>query len=136
MSNRVLIYTFPFFLVLMEWLLRVAVTVNSKEFIAPTIAAAGLGLLLPLTAPKNRAMALSETTLRELEATRVVIIPKRERVLIDVVWVLIFLALGAWAVCLVFACKPDADTLKLPHVLYGFVNYGLGVLCSEIKEFV
>jgi hypothetical protein len=134
MSNRALIYTFPFFLVLMEWLLRTSLRVDSREFVGPTIAAAALGLLLPLTGLKNREFALSDKTRRQIDALKAVIVPKRERILIDVVWLTILASLATWGCCLVFACKPEQNPIKVPPIYYSLVSYFVAVIFCEIKE--
>jgi hypothetical protein len=134
MSNRVLIYTFPFFLLVMEWLLRISLQIDSREFVGPTIAAAALGLLLPLTGLKNREFALSEGTKRQIEALNAVIVPKRERILVDIVWLTILLSLAVWGGCLVFACKPEQNPIKVSPVYYGLASYFIAVIFSEIRE--
>jgi hypothetical protein len=134
MSNRILIYAFPFFLALMEWLLRISLRVDSKEFVGPTIAAAALGLLLPLTGIKNRDFALSEPTRRQIEALKAVIVPKRERILVDIVWIVILTSLATWGACLVFACKPDINPLHVSPFYYALGTYFLAVIFSEIRE--
>ena len=134
MSNRVLIYTFPFFLLVMEWLLRVSLAIDSREFVGPTIAAAALGLLLPLTGLKNREFALSDRTKRQIEALNAVVVPKRERILIDIVWLTILGSLVIWGCCLVFACKPDHNPTKISPVYYGLGSYFIAVIFSEIRE--
>jgi hypothetical protein len=134
MSNRILIYTFPFFLIAMEWLLRISLRVDSREFVGPTIAAAALGLLLPLTGLKNREFALSDGVKRQIEALKAEIVPKRDRILIDIVWLTILASLAIWGGCLVFACKPEQNPLNISPVYYGLVSYFVAVIFSEIRE--
>jgi hypothetical protein len=134
MSNRVLIYTFPFFLLVMEWLLRVSLAIDSRDFIGPTIAAAALGLLLPLTGLKNREFALSDGTKRQIKALNAVVVPKRERLLGDIIWLTILGSLTIWGCCLVFACKPEHNPIKVSPVYYALANYFIAVIFSEIRE--
>jgi hypothetical protein len=134
MLNRILIYTFPFFLLAMEWLLRISLAIDSRDFIPPTIVAAALGLLLPLTGYKNREFALSDSTKRQIEALHAVVVPKRERRLIDIVWLTILISLAVWGCCLVFACKPEHNPIKLSPVYYGLATYFIAVIFSEIRE--
>ncbi len=54
MAKRILIYGFPFFLLLIETLMRKALGLNSEGLIGPALAAAGIATLLPLTTPHNR----------------------------------------------------------------------------------
>jgi hypothetical protein len=136
MSQRVLIYLFPFILALMEWLLRHGIQVNSAEFLAPTIASAALGLLIPLTGIKNRTFALDETTRRQIESLKAVIVPKRERLMINVVWIIILLSLALWGCCLVFTCKPESNPIKLSPLWYASAAYFIALICSEIREAV
>lgn len=120
----------------MEWLLRASLQVNSAEFVAPTIAAAGLGLLLPLTGQKNRESSLPELLRAQVAALKLEFIPKRERILIQIVWIFVFVSLAVWACCLVFACKPQQNPLNVAPVFYGLGNYFLAVLFAEVKEVV
>jgi hypothetical protein len=134
--NRLLIYTFPFLLLVMEWLLRISLQVDSKEFVAPTIAAAALGLLLPLTGRKKRYFQLKKVTRVQLEALKVDLVPRSERILIEIVWIAVLVSLIVWASCLVFACKPDDNPVRIAPVYYGLVSYFVAVVFSEIKEIV
>jgi hypothetical protein len=70
------------FLLLMEWLLRISMKTNSREFfVAPTIASAALGLLVVLTSPKSRQFPLSQATERRLEVLKIDPVLKRARIL-------------------------------------------------------
>jgi hypothetical protein len=134
MVNRVLIYTFPFFLLVMEWLLRVSMQIDSREFVGPTIAAAALGLLLPLTAFKNRDDELSADTKAELDALKGEFVPRREKRLVEIVWLSIIVCLAVWGCCLVFACKPEHNPINISPVYYSLASYFVAVIFSEIRE--
>jgi hypothetical protein len=120
----------------MEWLQRISLQVDSKEFVPPTIAAAALGLLLPLTGRKRRHFHLKKVTQVQVEALKVDLVLRSERILIEIVWIVVLLSLVVWASCLVFACKPDVNPIRIVPVYYGLVSYFVAVIFSEIKEIV
>lgn len=118
----------------MEWLLRISMQIDSRKFVAPTVASAALGLLLPLTAPKSRELPLSEETRKQLDALKIDPVPRRERILADIVWLIVILSLGAWASCLVFACKPTQNPLNVTPIYYALATHFVAVIFSEIRE--
>ena len=69
MIKRILVYGFPFFLVLLERILRDLFQLDSKAFIGPAIASAGVVLLLPLIAPKPLKPTPSNINLIQQAAT-------------------------------------------------------------------
>jgi hypothetical protein len=132
MLNRVLIYAFPFILLVIEWVLRVSLVIDSREFVGPTIAAAALGLLLPLTGLKQREH--SEDAKRFLSTVNAVLVPKWEQRLIQVVWLFILATLALWACCVVFAFKPERNLTGLSPVYCAMAAYFVAVIASEIRE--
>lgn len=138
MMKRILVYGFPFFLVTIEHILRAALQLDSETFIGPALAAVGVGFLLSLIVPKDRNLGLSQGTQDELDRLGIVVIPKGEQILIDLVWVFIFALTAAWAYCVYLSsATPNLTWFKIPaYQLLGFGNYFVGVLFCEIKEAV
>ena len=138
MTKRILIYGFPFFLIALERVLRTALNLNSETFMGPTLAAVGVSFLLSLIVPKSRELGLSQETLSEIDRQGIIVIPRNEQILIDLVWVFIFTLTASWAYCLYLSCiTPTSTWLKIPaYQILGFGNYFVGVLFSEIKEAV
>jgi hypothetical protein len=134
MANRVLIYGFPLFLWFMEWLLRLPLQNGPTDFLAPTIAAAGLGLLLPLTAQSDWQAELKKVTVREIGILKLVVKKMgHERLFIESVWVGILVSVAAWAICVVTTCRPELLPFKWPHIYSAVGIYTLAVALGEIK---
>jgi len=138
MTKRILIYGFPFFLIALEYVLRTALSLDSETFMGPTLAAVGISFLLSLIVPKNRELDLSQETQNEIDRLGIIVVPRGEQILIDLVWVFIFALTASWAYCLYLSCiNPSTTWFKIPaYQLLGYGNYFIGVLFSEIKEAV
>jgi hypothetical protein len=136
MPNRALIYLFPFILTILEWLLRKGLQTDSSEFVAPTIAAAALGLLISLTGIRRKDDAVSKMTLSLLGAIDMELTPKRQRILVEIVWIVFFFSLVIWVGCLVFECRPAANPWRVSPFWWSMGSYFVAVIFSELKEIV
>jgi hypothetical protein len=136
MIKRLLIYGFPFFMLLIEALFRAALKLDTNAFMGPTIAAVGVGFLLPLIVPKQRQYPFSDDVRREISGHRIVIIPTAEQRLIDVVWIFIFVLTSGWIYSLyISSTQPQLLWFNIrAYLALGFANYFVGVLLSELKE--
>jgi len=136
MIKRILIYGFPFFLIALEIVFRKALGINSQIFIGPSLAGVGIGFLLSLTTPRKRDIPLSPETLDKIKELGMVMIPKAEQTLIDIVWIFIFLLTASWFLCLYLSSvSPQLIFLTMPvYQIIGYANYFVGVIFSEIKE--
>lgn len=136
MVKRILMYGFPFFLILIESILRGTYSLKSQPFIGPTIAGAGVAFLLPLIVPKKKDFHISENIKRKLKEKGITIISRRDKVLIEVVWLFIFLCTALWAYSVLLSCRsPQINWWLWPSSLYPAIFcYLSGVLLYEIKE--
>ncbi|HEX3102960.1 MAG TPA: hypothetical protein VHQ22_00825 [Terriglobales bacterium] len=138
MITRVLVYGFPAFLLFFEWLLRTALhssfQVDSHEFMGPTLAAVGVGFLLPLTAHKDRVAVLDAQTQKALSGYQV--ISKREATFVGFVWIFIFVLTAGWAYDLYLSCTHTSGFKGLGQLSLGLGDYFVGIVMSEIKEVV
>ena len=119
-------YCFPIMLVPFEWGLKLILKEDSTSFFGPTIAAAGLSFMVPLTEPKR---------LRALKSAEIVIPPNDNR-FIPILWILIILSLFAWAASCYFSLKlPSVTVLNLPcHLAIGAVVYALSIVLTYVKR--
>jgi hypothetical protein len=115
-------------LVPFEWGLKLILEEDSTSFFGPTIAAAGLSFMVPLTEPKRR---------RALPNGEIVISPNDNR-FIPILWILIILSLFAWAASCYFSLKlPSVTLLSLPcHLAIGVVVYALSIVLTYVKRIV
>jgi hypothetical protein len=134
MLKRVLAYGFAFFLLLLEWVFRKLANLNSHEFIGPTLAAAGVGFLVPLISPKTVVPTLPEEAKKQLDGYY--IIPKKQQRLVEITLLFLFLLIASWVYDLYLVCKPTSGLLGISPISLGLVTYLAAVVLAEIKESV
>jgi hypothetical protein len=142
--DRALVYLFPFFLLFLEIILRDAFKVNARDFIGPTLAATGVGLVIPLTGHKSTKLNQSLPgidkkllgKLQELQAQGFTIEPKSLRTFRSACWVIAFLLIAAWIWTVTQSLNADAPLWgPFPdHYYVGMASFVLGLLMSEVKE--
>jgi hypothetical protein len=125
----VLIYGFPLILLLFEWGLRTVLVVESWGFTGPTLSAAGLSFLVPLTKPK----VLNVQVPNQPNA---VVTSTADRQFVALVWLFVLAYLFAWsASCYVSIKTPDHKVIGLStHLVIGGAAYLLSLLMTFIKE--
>lgn len=143
-SYRFLMYLFPFILSGLEWMTRHDLNpTDNSEFIGPTLAAAALGLAIPLISPTENPkllMELDPSVIALLQNKPIKIRDPREEKLISTMWVIIMVGIVFWDVSLHLAL--GKDVLMFPHeVLWfststwiGIFLYAVILLCTEVKE--
>jgi hypothetical protein len=134
MRSRILLYVFPVFLVGLEYIFRASISTSegSGSFLGPTLAAAGVGLILPLIILQSPVLASDEIKQKYGE---VVLINKRDRAIAEISLVFVFVCTAIWLYSLSLSCeKKDVLWWILPcHIYPGLFNYGIGVILTEIK---
>lgn len=123
----VVIYGFPLTLLIFEWGLRTMLSVDSRGFAGPTLAAAALSFLMPLIKPKQQTIP---------GHTDVIAISKAEARLMPIVWisVLVFLFCWTWS-CYMSLKFPMDKTLGFDsHLVIGGTLYIVSLLLTAVKE--
>ena len=128
----VLGYGFPLLMLLFEWGFRMLLAIESSGFIGPTLAGAGLSLLIPLTQPKKQPIQGKRTDGYFVSAWDLQFIP--------LVQILIFVFLFNWlGTC--YASLKHADyamavgPIAFPlHMLLGAAAYAISLVLVLIKE--
>lgn len=125
----VLTYGFPLILLVFEWGLRTLMLVDASGFIGPTLAAAGLSFLIPLTRPKR----LNATV---PDYPKAVVTSRLDQQFVGLVWLLVLVSLFAWsASCYASIKTPDATVLGYPtHSVIGGVTYLISLTMTFVKE--
>ena len=123
----VLIYGFPLTLLGFEWGLRTMLAVDSAVFTGPTLAAAGLSFLMPLTKPKRKNLPGHDD---------VVAMSKADAALTPILWIFVFAFLFSWSwACYVSLKFPTDKTFGFDsHLVIGGSVYILSLLLTGIKE--
>ncbi len=125
----VLTYGFPLVLLLFEWGLRAILKVDASAFIGPTLAAAALSFLMPLTRP-------AEQNYGFIFNRQVVVTSRFDSNFIGFTWLLVLLCLFAWAASCYFSIiTPDDRTFLFPtHATIGGTAYIASLVMSSLKE--
>lgn len=124
----VLTYGFPLILIGFEWGLRQLMEVDSSQFIGPTLAAAALSFLIPLTRPKR--VKLSDENLGY------VAVNARDQHFIPVVWLFVLVGLFAWSASCYFSANTSQIVIfSLPiYTAIGLGAYFASLILVMIKE--
>jgi len=133
---------FPFFMMFVEWLFKITSQTGTGtgaiDFFGPSLAAAGVGFLVPLTTPKPIAaiVHLDAAQMKQLADAGFTLRNKQDEVFCQFVWVAILIFLGVWMGSLqISAHYSGAMFLTLPlHIWLGLFNYFIGVIFTCIKE--
>lgn len=127
---QILIYGFPLMLLGFEWGLRTLLIVDSQGFIGPTLAAAGLSYLVPLTKPKVVSMNIPEHP-GAMATSR-----SDQEILIPLVFILIFLFLFAWTLTCYVSIKHPNDMIfgLSTHLAIGGAVYVISLVMIFFKE--
>jgi hypothetical protein len=138
-TARIPVYLLPGFLVLLEWVLRDAFKLPSQEFVGPTLAAAGIGLTIPLTAYEVHDKVLAKIPAdiaSQIEKNHLKIDTSEARAFRNICWTMTFLLILLWIWAIVSSIKsPTLLWRILPfHYVPGAISYIVGIALTEWKE--
>jgi len=153
---------FPCFMLFVEWIFRVSnsaavaaasnvaastiattattnvaatSSIGTIDFFGPSLAAAGIGFLVPLTAPKLLKINI-DTSKIKIDASQITIRDKADETFSQFVWVVILIFLAVWMGTLQLSSK-HSSVLFLGtaiHIWLGLFNYFVGIILSCVKE--
>ncbi|MCP4373229.1 MAG: hypothetical protein GY797_34760 [Deltaproteobacteria bacterium] len=132
---KILIYGFPVILMIIEFILRASLALDTQIFIGPTLASVGIGFVIPLVAPKEKNFGLTDKKIKEYQTKGIVLRSTRDETFIHFVLILIFVFTISWMSSLYLSSQfPKMTWLTVPAYMYpGFLNYFGGVLLSVVK---
>jgi hypothetical protein len=126
--HRLLKFGFPLILLLFEWGLRKASAVDASGFVGPTLAAAALATLVPLT-------ELKKIPVKIRGHAEAVAIPRADEAFVYFVWVVLLVGLFVWLLTCQMSLKASGSWLGFPaHYWVGSVTYLVSVVLSVVKE--
>lgn len=127
--QAILTYGFPLVLLLFEWGMRAALKVDASGFFGPTLAAAALSYLVPLTRPFERRDSW-------VQSRRVLVTSRFDANFVALTWLLVLLCLFAWAAACYFSLVTPTDkTLGFAtHTTIGGGAYIISLVMASIKE--
>src|SRR2546423_930773 len=96
MIDALIVWGFPFYLIVVEMIFRATSGQDTTGFIGPTIATAGLTSLIALTQTRERSDQLSAGTARALKERGLMAISGAEKSMVTVVWAMILLGFLVW----------------------------------------
>jgi hypothetical protein len=138
LSERIPGYLFPFFLLILELILRYAFNLNTQEFIGPTLAATGVGMIMSLTAHRSNKIprVVPQEVEQFLKEKKLTIEPYSVKVFRSICWTLTLVLTILWVVSITLSIKfPSNTMLSLPtHYYPGFMSYVIAFVLSEVKE--
>jgi len=141
--DRLPVYIFPAFLVVIEWILRSISSLDTQTFIGPTLAAVGASYLVPLTIDKpltqEKQKKFPQVIIDEFEMLRgkgISVRTESEQHFIQFCWVCVLVFTGTWALSLYLSAKFPHNLLWIAPASYypGIVNYFGGIVLCEIRE--
>lgn len=138
MLNNILTIGFPIYLIFFELLLRTIASVDASAFIGPTLAAAGLSVLISLaeSTKGNSGIELSYELKEQLKSANVEVVKKSHKLYEKLIWGCILLGLLVWYwSCNVAITNPNSKTWIVPnHFLIGGINYIISVVLISRKK--
>ena len=125
MGQIILIWGFPFYLIVLEMLFRGISGLDTGAFVGPAIATAGLSFLLPLTKPKTLQESLHGRTLALVEANGGTVVNTNDQKLLPFIWLSILIGFLVWFWSSHVALTSlNTSILFIPeHIAIGFINY-------------
>ncbi|MEM8640417.1 MAG: hypothetical protein AAGG51_16610 [Cyanobacteria bacterium P01_G01_bin.54] len=149
LSDRALSYSYPFFLLALEWFLRIAFGLNTEEFIGPTLAATSVGMVIPLITFKStkglsdeNGNKLSQETLdqlKKLEESGATYVSSESVIFSNVCFVVSLVFTLIWITTIVIGTESPVME-NFPGIpssyLLGFACFIVGLFLSEVKEFL
>lgn len=140
-SERTPGYLFPFFLLTLEWVLRSAFQLNTQEFIGPTLAATGVGMVISLTSYRSCKMVPENTPAnikKYILENKLRVETKLSIFFKNLCWTLTFILILLWIWSIILSTQSPNDILWLfPKQYYpGIASFFIGFVLSEIKEVV
>lgn len=136
MGQILLIWGFPFYLIVLEMLFRGVSGLDVSSFIGPAIATAGLSFLLPLTKPKEYTNLISEDLLKAVKENGGEVVNVNDQKLIPFVWIAILCGFITWfSASFVSSSIPNEKIYLVPvHFVVGLINYCIAAILTIAKE--
>jgi len=121
-------YGFPLILIAFEWGIRQGLQIDSSGFIGPTLAAAALSFLVPLTKPKI--IDFSDAGRKQI------LVNARDQQFIPFVWIAVLVGIFAWSASCYFSIKSTVPFFNLMpiHLAIGLGIYFISIILVAAKE--
>jgi hypothetical protein len=134
MARRILVYGTPVYLYLLEVLLRTLASVKMESVAGPTIAAAGIGFLIPLFQLKQA--QIDPKLQKQIDSNKFKVIAQKDDSLLALITLSFVLSLAAWMYSLFLVIKPLTDEAQssLLSIAIGSLVFIVSIALSEIKD--
>jgi hypothetical protein len=134
MARKILAYGLPVYLYGLELLVRALANVWGENFSGPTLAGAGMVILLPLT--EGKAIDVADNALRtRLTELKAKAHSTKETGFCDFVWLIFFASLLAWMASIFLTFRFEivhAPPITLAFAI-GCAIYIVAIVLSEVK---
>jgi len=137
-TERIHIFFFPLYLVLIELVMRLSLKVDTYAFLGPTLAAVGIGFAIPLTIPKDITRTFAQSTQKVLKNHGAAVYSRRDYTFVVLVRIILLLFTAGWSYSLYLSVESPGKTLcYIPVSLgLGVLNYVVAIVLSVIKEII
>jgi len=156
LPKRLIVYIYPIFLFIIELTLRFIFNVDTLKFIVPTLTATSIGITLPLTTfTSTKRWSVDKETIeqmKELENKGLIVEDKTSSAFRNFCLLITLVLTVIWLISIIFSSinisiyhPSTLESSVLPFnisniftssYILGFFCYFLGLLVSEIKEFI
>ncbi len=128
--HSIIVFGFPLFLVTFEWIFRTIANVDTFGFVGPTLAAAAISFIVPLT-------KLKEGTI-EVDGREWITVSKNDTRFVNFTWLMLLIGLLSWFwVCTLSLNSTSKTVMDFPtHVIAGAIMYVISIALCAIKEVV
>ncbi|HCH2593676.1 TPA: hypothetical protein RUZ08_003489 [Vibrio cholerae] len=128
--HSIIVFGFPMILVTFEWLLRSIASVDTFGFVGPTLAAAAISFVVPLTKLKEEVL--------EADGKEWIKVSKNDSRFVYFVWLVLLIGLLSWFwVCTLSINASGQSIADFPtHVVVGATMYVVSIGLCAIKEVV
>ena len=136
MISKIITFGFPFFLVLLEGILRKALNLDTHAFLGPTLAAVGIGFTIQLTNMKEITSTFRPSTQQVIRNARAVTYLRKDMHFVGVACIILILMVSGWYCCLYYSVTSPLKVIySVPIPLgLGILIYIVGVVLSVIKD--
>ncbi len=129
-------------MVAVEYIFRSALKTEVEDLLGPTLASAGVGLMLPLVIPKKVSERLPEEIRAQVNEHGLTVTSARDQSFILICLIALFAVFTVWIYTLWLAKQTPTPLFVLPiwgvscvaYKVWGWSCWIFGVVLSEVKE--
>lgn len=144
MLGRSVNYLLPLFLVAIEWIVRLSSKTDSTDLLGPTLAAVGIGYIIPATVVKTVELHVfdniteqeKEVIATQMRARGLSFVPEKDRNYAIICLIALFAMMVLWLLDIYLVKqRPNLTFIWVKSYIWvGLLNMIIGFVLSEAKE--